>query len=80
MRAIESIGEALATEVIVEGVETEAEFHYLRDHTRIRVAQGYYFGRPLMLSGVEGGVEWRAAQETRGLVAGPRRAVGGRLR
>ena len=59
LRAIESIGEALATEVIVEGVETEAEFRYLRDHTRIRVAQGYYFGKPVMLSGVEGGVEWR---------------------
>ena len=60
LRAIESIGEALATEVIVEGVETEGEFCYLRDHTRIRVAQGYYFGKPAMLSGVEGGVEWRA--------------------
>jgi diguanylate cyclase (GGDEF)-like protein len=59
LRAIESIGEALSTEVIVEGVETEAEFCYLRDHTRIRVAQGYYFGRPVMLSGVEGGVAWR---------------------
>jgi diguanylate cyclase (GGDEF)-like protein len=60
LRAIESIGEALATEVIVEGVETEAEFVYLRDHTRIRVAQGYYFGKPLMLSGVAGGVAERA--------------------
>jgi diguanylate cyclase (GGDEF)-like protein len=59
LRAIESIGEALATEVMVEGVETDAEFAYLRDHTRIRVAQGYYFGKPVMLSGVEGGVEWR---------------------
>ena len=65
LRAIESIGEALATEVIVEGVETEAEFHYLRDHTHIRVAQGYYFGKPLMLSGVEGGVEWRERRDAR---------------
>ena len=62
LRAIESIGVALATEVIVEGVETEAEFLYLRDHTKIRVAQGYYFSRPVMLSGVEGGVEWRERQ------------------
>ncbi len=60
LKAIESIGVALATEVIVEGVETEAEFFYLRDHTGIRVAQGYYFGRPIMLSGVEGGVAARA--------------------
>ena len=74
LRAIESIGEALATEVIVEGVETEAEFRYLRDHTRIRVAQGYYFGKPIMLSGVEGGVEWResANSRRRGSVARPR--------
>ena len=60
LKAIESIGVALATEVIVEGVETEAEFVYLRDHTHIRVAQGYYFGKPLMLSGVAGGVAERA--------------------
>ena len=59
LRAIESIGEALATEVIVEGVETEAEYVYLRDFTKIRVAQGYYFSRPVMLSGVAGGVEER---------------------
>jgi EAL domain-containing protein (putative c-di-GMP-specific phosphodiesterase class I) len=64
LRAIESIGEALATEVIVEGVETEAEFEYLRDHTRIRVAQGYYFGRPMMLSNVEGGTEQRARERS----------------
>ncbi len=61
LKAIESIGEALATEVVVEGVETEAEFCYLRDCTRLRVAQGYYFGRPMMLpaggrqrTGIEG--------------------------
>ena len=59
LRAIESLGDALSTEVIVEGVETEEEYVYLRDHTRIRVAQGYYFSKPLMLSGVETGVEWR---------------------
>ncbi len=55
LRAIELIGEALATEVIVEGVETEAEYLYLRDHTGIRVAQGFYFGRPVMLSGLRAG-------------------------
>ena len=65
LRAIESIGVALSTEVMVEGVETEAEFHYLRDHTRIRVAQGYYFGKPIMLTGVEGGVEWREQKRGR---------------
>jgi diguanylate cyclase (GGDEF)-like protein len=69
LKAIESIGEALATEVMVEGVETEAEFSYLRDHTRIRVAQGYYFGRPIMLSGIEGGAEWRAREKPAVLAA-----------
>lgn len=64
LKAIESIGEALATEVVVEGVETEAEFVYLRDCTGIRVAQGYYFGRPLMLAGVEGRSERRQKRNT----------------
>ena len=67
LRAIESIGEALSTEVVVEGVETAEEFRYLHDNTRIRVAQGYYFAKPLMLSGVEEGVEWRASQKRRAL-------------
>ncbi|HXT06353.1 MAG TPA: EAL domain-containing protein, partial [Roseiarcus sp.] len=70
LKAIESIGEALATEVIVEGVETEAEFVYLRDHTRIRVAQGYYFGKPILLSGVAGGVAARA--QSKAAVLAPR--------
>ena len=64
LRAIESIGEALATEVIVEGVETEEEFAYLRDHTRMRVAQGFYFSKPLMLANVEEGDEFRAKRRT----------------
>lgn len=50
LRAIESIGDALATKVIVEGVETLEELDYLRDNTRIRVAQGYYFSPPIVLS------------------------------
>jgi diguanylate cyclase (GGDEF)-like protein len=49
LRAIESVGEALHTPVIVEGVESEAELAYLRDHTRICVAQGYYFSPPVVI-------------------------------
>ncbi len=67
LRAIELIGEALSTEVVVEGVETAEEFKYLHDHTRIRVAQGYYFAKPQMLSGVEQGVEWRSNVKRRAL-------------
>ena len=68
LRAIESIGAALGTEVMVEGVETADELAYLRDFTHIRVAQGYYFAKPLMLGEVAGGVEARA--QTRRLSEG----------
>ena len=33
--------------VIVEGVETFEELAYLEAATRIRLAQGYYFARPM---------------------------------
>ena len=49
LRAIELLGEALNTPVMVEGVETREELAYLRDHTRIRVAQGYLFSRPVVI-------------------------------
>ena len=49
LRAIESIGVTLGAEVMVEGVETEAELAYLRDHSAIRVAQGFLLGRPMVL-------------------------------
>lgn len=50
LRAIESIGRALSTKVIVEGVETAEELAYLRDHTDIEVAQGYFFSPPILLA------------------------------
>ncbi len=37
------------TPVMVEGVETEEELAYLRDHTRIGVAQGYLFSKPVVI-------------------------------
>jgi diguanylate cyclase (GGDEF)-like protein len=49
LRAIESVGKALNTPVMVEGVETKDELAYLRDNTSIRVAQGYLFSRPVMI-------------------------------
>ena len=49
LRVIESLGEALNTPVMVEGVETREELAYLRDNTRIRVAQGYLFSRPVVI-------------------------------
>jgi diguanylate cyclase (GGDEF)-like protein len=49
LRAIESVGEALNTPVMVEGVETKDELAYLRDHTKISVAQGYLFSKPVVI-------------------------------
>ncbi len=68
LRAIESIGAALSTKVIVEGVETAQELAYLRDHTSIRVAQGYFFSRPILLgegaSGARQAEDWREKART----------------
>ena len=63
LRAIELIGEALSTKVIVEGVETAEELAYLRDHTGIRVAQGYYFSPPILLG--QAGSRPRLAEDWR---------------
>ena len=35
--------------VVVEGVETFEELAYLHAATRIQVAQGYYFARPMLV-------------------------------
>jgi diguanylate cyclase (GGDEF)-like protein len=63
LRAIESIGRALATKVIVEGVETADELAYLRDCSGIDVAQGYYFSPPILLAAESKGLRvpehWR---------------------
>ncbi|WP_367714445.1 bifunctional diguanylate cyclase/phosphodiesterase (plasmid) [Nitratireductor sp. GISD-1A_MAKvit] len=49
LKAIESLGNALGMRLVIEGVETKAEVDYIRNHTGIRIAQGYYFARPLAL-------------------------------
>ncbi len=49
LKAIESLGNSLGMSVIVEGVETYEELAYLQAATRIQVAQGYYFARPMLL-------------------------------
>ncbi len=69
LRAIESIGAALGTEVIVEGVETADELAYLRDFTQIRVAQGYFFSKPIFLSEFAGRGEALGRGHERALAA-----------
>lgn len=52
LKAIESMGNALGMSVLVEGVETFEELAYLQAATRIQLAQGYYFARPMLLDDV----------------------------
>jgi c-di-GMP phosphodiesterase Gmr len=49
LRAIESIAHALNMTIVAEGVETHEELAYLHATTRIHLAQGYYFSKPIYL-------------------------------
>jgi EAL domain-containing protein (putative c-di-GMP-specific phosphodiesterase class I) len=70
LKAIESLGQLLGMSVIVEGVETFEELTYLLAATRISCAQGYYFGKPLLLEDLKPayglGNDSRAILPTRG--------------
>jgi EAL domain-containing protein (putative c-di-GMP-specific phosphodiesterase class I) len=50
--AIIAMSHALGLKVVAEGVETDAQWHFLRD-CGTQFAQGYYFGRPLPASEFE---------------------------
>ena len=49
--AIIRLAEALGTTAVAEGVETEAQRRFLRDH-QCPLAQGYHLGRPLEVPAV----------------------------
>lgn len=49
LKVIELLGNALNMRIVVEGVETFEELAYLQAATRISVAQGYYFAKPMFL-------------------------------
>lgn len=49
LKAVESLGHSLGMSIVVEGVERFEELAYLQAASRIRVAQGYYFSRPILL-------------------------------
>jgi len=48
LRAIEALGHSLGMSIVVEGVESFEEAAYLQAATRIDVAQGYFFARPIV--------------------------------
>jgi EAL domain-containing protein (putative c-di-GMP-specific phosphodiesterase class I) len=50
--AIIAMAHALGLRVIAEGVETDAQWHFLRD-CGTQFAQGYYFGRPMPAADLE---------------------------
>lgn len=49
LKAIESLGNSLGMNIVVEGVETFEELAYLQAATRINTAQGFYFSKPVHL-------------------------------
>ena len=49
LKAIESLGQALGMSIIAEGVETFEELAYVQAATQIRLAQGYYFAKPMLI-------------------------------
>jgi diguanylate cyclase (GGDEF)-like protein len=72
LRAIESIGKALDTPVMVEGIETKDELAYLREHTSVSVAQGYLFSKPVVIGRTD---DARAAALVEGRATEPGRVI-----
>jgi diguanylate cyclase (GGDEF)-like protein len=48
LRAIEALGHSLGMTIVVEGVESFEEAAYLQAASRIDLAQGFYFGKPIV--------------------------------
>ncbi|MEX0957011.1 MAG: EAL domain-containing protein [Rhizobiaceae bacterium] len=48
LKAIETLGHSLGMSIVVEGVERFEELTYLQAATRIDIAQGYYFAKPMV--------------------------------
>lgn len=55
LKAIESLAQSLGMEMVAEGVETKEELIYLQTASRIRLAQGYYFSKPVYLDELRSG-------------------------
>lgn len=52
LKAIESLGASLGISMVAEGVETKEELIYLQTASRIRLAQGFYFSKPIYLDDI----------------------------
>ena len=73
LKVIELLGNALNMKIVVEGVETFEELAYLQGATRINIAQGFYFAKPMFLQEPSKGVapaHGRGTKSARGTVRG----------
>lgn len=74
LKAMETIGSELGATVVAEGIETIEELTYLRRNTRVRVAQGFLFSKPMLpaeLIGQHGTLEARLSRARLGLGVSP---------
>lgn len=55
LKAIESLAQSLGMSMVAEGVESAEELIYLQTASRIRLAQGFYFSKPVYLQEIDGG-------------------------
>lgn len=49
LKAIEALAQSLNMNVVVEGIEHQAELDYIKANTNIDCAQGFYYARPILL-------------------------------
>ncbi len=78
LKAIESLAHSLGMSMVAEGVETMEELIYLQTASRIRMAQGYYFAKPIFLDEMSNASFGGRVGETR--MARSNERVSGRLR
>ncbi len=75
LKAIESLALSLGMSMVAEGVETQEELIYLQTASRIRLAQGFYFSKPIYLDELRSGAKFgERISETR--VSAPARTSG----
>lgn len=79
LKAIESLALSLGMSMVAEGVETSEELIYLQTSSRIRLAQGFYFSKPIYLDEMNSGMIFGGrTSETRS--SGTQERISGRLR